>query len=177
MHYAPNHGESREGEAPAKPSARRRLSGYFALAGADGTALGSGRQSNSQLHDGLLEYRRPSTMLASGRDCVINADGSGLRNLTNHRTRDDLPAWQPDGLVYANETSHQCCAMSRSGAARFPVGGNSAGDPPRRADRFHHAQPGRVVSAPGAGSDATGERKDRGRSGVAPGWGQSSGDV
>ena len=32
---------------------------------------------------------------------VINADGSGLRRLTNHGARDDSPAWSPDGTKIA----------------------------------------------------------------------------
>jgi hypothetical protein len=32
---------------------------------------------------------------------VINADGSGLRRLTNHVARDDSPAWSPDGTKIA----------------------------------------------------------------------------
>lgn len=48
--------------------------------------------------------RQIAFYLADGDIYVVNADGTGMRNLTNHPAADAFPAWSPDGTRIAFHT-------------------------------------------------------------------------
>ena len=57
----------------------------------------------------VFEYEPPEPVDAMGDICVVNADGSGWRNLTNRVDWDTGPGWSPDGarIVFASHAGPQ----------------------------------------------------------------------
>ncbi|MGH2538376.1 MAG: TolB family protein [Candidatus Promineifilaceae bacterium] len=74
---------------PAAPTATPTLeAGLSALAGLGRIAFASDRNGNEEIY-------------------LMNADGTGVLNLTNHPAADGMPAWSPDGrkIAFASDRS------------------------------------------------------------------------
>jgi Tol biopolymer transport system component len=73
------------------------------LAGAAGAASAtrSGPGAVSAQADFKIAYEHSSAVWARGEVFVMNADGSGQRNLSRHPRLDGSPAWSPDGRKVA----------------------------------------------------------------------------
>ena len=62
--------------------------------------------------------------------CVMNSDGSGLRNLTNNTARGRWPCWSPDGkkiaFVTQKDLNSDICVMNSDGSGLRNLTNNTA---------------------------------------------------
>jgi Tol biopolymer transport system component len=109
---------------------------------------------------------------------VMNADGSGQRNLTRRPVRDYAPVWSPDGRQIAWNRGRQIWLMNPDGSGQrslTPAAGGRSGGPDWSPDGRKIAFGGRAPTSPPDGgifvSNADGsERRRFTQRGWSPAW-------